>query len=238
MTEASPRFIARMGGFFYFLMVLIGSLASIARRGIIVGGNPAATATNIMAHESLYRLAFACDLLMLVSYIAVVAYFHQMLRPVSRSVALVAALLGVAGCTIQAVAAVFELAPLAVLGGAKYLSVFKPDELQAQAYLYLRLYNQAYSIALVFFGFFMIVTGYLVYKSAFLPRLLGPLFALGGLAWLTYLVPSFGAKILTTWILPFDIGEALLPLWLLAKGVNAERWKEQERATGVALSAT
>jgi hypothetical protein len=218
-------------------MVLSGTLASAARRGIIVSGNAAATATNIMGHESLYRLAYAGDLLLIASYVVVVAYFHQMLRPVSRSVALISALFGLMGCAIQAVAAVFEFAPLVVLGGAKYLTVFKPDELQALAYLSLRLYNQAYAIALVFFGFYMVVTGYLVFKSAFLPRILGALFAVGGLAWLTFLAPAFGTRILNMWILPFDIGEALLPLWLLAKGVDAERWKEQERETAARLSA-
>jgi hypothetical protein len=236
MTEASPRFIARMSGLFYALMVVSGSLGSVARKGIIVSGDAAATATNIVAHQTLYQLGFAGDVLLLATYVVVVALFHQLLRPVNRSIALVAAFFGVMGCAIQAGALVFQLAPLAVLGHAKYLSAFKVDELQAQAYLFLRLYNQGYGIALVFFGFFMLVTGYLVFKSAFLPRILGVLFALGGLAWLTFLAPAFGARILS-WILLFDIGEALLPLWLLVKGVNAERWHEQDRATTAKLIA-
>jgi len=114
--------------------------------------------------------------------------------------------------------------------------VFKVDELQAQAYLFLRIYNQGYAIALVFFGFFMLVTGYLIFRSTFLPRVLGVMFSIGGLAWLTFLAAGFGSRNLS-WILLFDIGEALLPLWLLVKGVNAERWKEQDRATAARLNA-
>jgi hypothetical protein len=236
MTEASPRFIARMGGLFYALMVVSGILGGAARNGIIVGGDAAATATNIMAHRSLYQLGYAGDALLIASYVVVVAYFYRMLRPVNRSVALVAAFFGLMGCAIQASALVFQVAPLAILAHAKYLSVFKVDELQAQAYLFLRIYNQGYAIALVFFGFFMLVTGYLIFRSTFLPRVLGVMFSIGGLAWLTFLAAGFGSRNLS-WILLFDIGEALLPLWLLVKGVNAERWKEQDRATAARLNA-
>ena len=236
MTEASPRFIARMGGLFYLLMVVSGGFGSVARKGIIVAGDAAATATNIMAHPSQYQLGFAGDVLLVATYVVVVAYFHRMLRPVNRSVALVAAYFGLMGCAVLASALVFQLAPLAVLGHATYLNVFKVDELQAQAYLFLRLYNQAYGISLVFFGFFMLVTGYLIFRSTFLPRVLGVMFSIGGLAALTFLAPAWGASHLS-WVLLFDIGEALLPLWLLLKGVNAERWKEQNCATADRLNA-
>lgn len=230
MTETSPRFMARTSGVFYFLMVLSGALAGVARQGIVVSGNAAATATNIVAHGTLYQIAYAGELLLIASYVVVVALFYKLLRPVNPTISLIAALFGLMGCAIQVSAAVFQLAPMAVLGGAKYLSVFKVDELQAQAYLFLRMYNQQYGIALVFFGYFMLVTGYLVYQSTFLPRVLGVLFGLGGLAWLTFLAPEFGSTHVP-WILPFDIGEALLPLWLVVRGVNVERWNEQARAT-------
>jgi hypothetical protein len=234
MTEASPRFIARMGGFFHLLMLVSGELGAVARKGIVVAGDAVATAANITAHGSLYQMGFAGDALLVAAYVAVVAYFHQMLRPVNRSVAAVAAFLGLMGCAVLAGSLVFQLAPLVVLGHAQYLSVFNVAELQAQAYLFLKLYNLGYGISLVFFGFFMLVSGYLIFRSTFLPRALGVMFSIGGLAALTFLAPAFGAAHLS-WILLFDIGEALLPLWLLVKGVNAERWKEQARATAAAL---
>ena len=100
---ASPRFTARMAGLFYLLYVLIAGLASVARRGIIVSGDAAATATNIMAHQSLYQLGFACDVVSVASYVIVVVLFHQLLKPVNESVSMLAACYGFMGCIIMAV---------------------------------------------------------------------------------------------------------------------------------------
>ena len=110
-------------------------------------------------------------------------------RPSSNS-----GIFSLAGCTIQAGACTFHLAPLVILGDAPYLSVFKTEQLQALAYMFFKLYVQTYRIALVFFGFFCLLIGYLIFKSDFLPRILGVLMALAGLGWLTFLSPPFGAK--------------------------------------------
>ena len=227
IAEASPRFKARMAGFFYLLMFPVGGLAVFARRGLVVTGNAAATATNILAHEPLFRLGFAGDLLVVACYVAVTALFYDLFKPVNRSVSLLAAFFSLVGCAILGFACLFELAPLVVLGGAQYLSVFKVEQLQALAYMFLKLYSQAYSIALVFFGFYCLLIGYLIFKLTFLPRILGVLMALAGLGWLTFLSPPLGAKYLYPYILAADIGEGLLILWLLVVGVNAQRWKEQ-----------
>jgi hypothetical protein len=231
IAEASPRFKARMAGVFYLLMIPMGGLAVFARRGLVVSGDAAATATNILAHESLFRLGFAADLLVVACYLAVTALFYGLFKPVNRSVSLLAAFFSLVGCAIQGFACLFELAPLVVLGSGQYSSAFKVEQLQALAYTFLKLYSQAYSIALVFFGFYCLLIGYLIFKSTFLPRILGVLMAIGGLAWLTFLSPSFGAKYLP-YILAADIGEGLLILWLLVKGVNEQRWKEQASASG------
>lgn len=227
--DSSPRFRARMAGIFCMLMFLSGAVATVARRGIIVSGDAVATATNIMAHQSSYVLAFASELLVVATYVVVVALFYRMFKPVNRSVSLIAAGCGLTGCAIQASAAVFLLAPLTVLGGAKYLDVFNVQQIQALAYMFLRLYNQAYGIAIVFFGFFCALTGYLTFKSTFLPRILGVLIAFAGLSWLTFLAPPFATKYFA-YIFPTAIGEGLLYLWLLVKGVDAERWNQQADA--------
>jgi hypothetical protein len=117
--ESSPSFRARMAGLFYLLMAVSGGLAVFARRGLIVGGDAATTAANILAHESRYLLAFAGDLLLIASYIAVTALFYRMLKPVNRSVSLTAAFFSLMGCAIQGFALAFQLAPLTVLGGAR-----------------------------------------------------------------------------------------------------------------------
>src|SRR5207244_12035266 len=84
--SSSPRFTARMGGVFYVLLAMSGGLAVFARRGLIVAGDAATTAANILAHQSMYLLAFAGDLLFVASYLAVTALFYRMPEPLRRSV--------------------------------------------------------------------------------------------------------------------------------------------------------
>lgn len=228
IAGASPRFAARMAALFYLLYVVLAGLAGFARRGILIGGDAAATATNIMAHQSLYQTGFACDLLSVVSYIIVVVLFYQLLKPVNGTISMLAACFGFMGCVIMAVGGVFQLAPLTALGDASYSRVFRGEQLQVQAYILLKLYNQAYSIALVSFAFFDLLIGYLIFKSKFLPRILGLMMSVAGLAFMTFLAPAFGARNLQR-LLPFALGEMLVILWLLVKAVDAEQWVEQAR---------
>ena len=231
LGEASPRLKARIAGGLYLLMLLSGGLATFARRGLTVSGDAAATATNIVAHEARFRVAYAGDLLV-VFYLAVPALFYELFKPVNRTVAMVAAFIGLAGCISQGSSGLFELAPTVVLGGTPYLKVFSAEQLQALAYLFLKLYSQAYSISLVFFAFYSLLIGYLIFKSTFLPRVLGVLMMVAGLCWLSFLSPPFGAKYLYPYILAGGIGEGILFLWLLVVGVDAQRWKEQAGASG------
>src|SRR5947199_4586332 len=100
------------GRFFYLLMLPVGGLAVFARRGLVVNGDAAATATNILAHEPLFRLGLAGDLLVVACYLAVTALFYELFKPANRSVSLLAAFFSLVGCAIQGFACVFELAPL------------------------------------------------------------------------------------------------------------------------------
>ncbi len=222
-----------MGGVYYVLMALSGGLATFARRGILVSGDAATTATNIMAHQSMYLLAFAGDLFVVAAYLAVTAFFYRMLKPVSRTVSLTAAFFSLTACAIQGFALVFQLAPLTLLGGAPYLGVFTGQQLQALAYMFLKLYSQAYGVAIVFFAFYGLLTGYLAYKSTFIPRIIGALMMLAGLSWLTFLSPPFAAKYFS-YIAATAAGEGLFALWLLVKGVDVEKWKA--RAAGARIA--
>ena len=225
----SPRFKARIAGLCYVLMLPTGGVAMFVRGRLVVKGDAAATAANILAHEPFFRLAFAGDLLVVAIYIVFTALLYDLLKPVNKSVSLLAAFFSLTGCAIQAFACLFELAPLVVLGREKYLGVFKVDQLQSLAFLSLKLYSHAYGISLVFFGFYNLVIGYLVFKSTFLPRALGVLMAVSCPVGMTFLWPPFAAKYFR-YILVLDSGEALLILWLLVMGVNAERWWEQAGA--------
>jgi hypothetical protein len=121
---------------------------------------------------------------------------------------------------------------LVVLGGVPYLSVLKVEQLHALALMFFELYAQAYNIGLVFFGFYCLLIGYLIFRSTFLPRILGALMACAGLAWLTFLSPP-----LANYLLPYNLAvgalsELSLTLWLLVMGVKVERWREQASAPG------
>ena len=230
-TEASPRFKARAAGVFYLLTFVTGIFELVFVSGrLVISGDAAATATNILEHAPLFRLGFACNLLATACYVAVTALFYNLFKPVDRSLSVLAAFFSLVGCAMGAASCLFYLAPLGVLSGAQYLSVFKVEQLQALALMFLKLNVQTTQIGLVFFGFYCLLIGYLIFTSTFLPRILGALMVVAGLGWLTFLSPPL-AKSLSPYVLaPGIVGEGLLTVWLLVKGVNVQRWNEQAEA--------
>ena len=195
--------------------------------------DPAATATNFLAHQSLFWLGFAGNLIAIAGYIAVTALFYSLFRPVNRTISFLAALFSLVGCVVLAVGCVFYAAPFIMLGGANYLSVFTPQQLQALALVFFKLYSQAFNTSLVFFGFYLLSIGYLIFRSTFMPRLLGLALMLGGLAAMIFMFPP--AVRYLRYFLILDIGEGVLVFWLLIKGVDPDRWKEQARVANALL---
>jgi hypothetical protein len=151
---------------------------------------------------------------------------------VNSSLSLLAAFFSLVGCTITAFGSLFQLAPLVVLGGAQYLSVFKVEQLRALALMFLELNTQSANICLVLFGLYDLLIGYLIFKSRFLPQMLGVLMALAGLGWVTFLSPPLANHLSPYNLVLGLLAELLLMLWLLVKGVNVQRWKEQASAAG------
>jgi Domain of unknown function (DUF4386) len=232
IAEASPRFKARIAGVFYLLTTLTRMFVEIfVRNRLVVSDDAAATATNILAHEQLWWWGFAADILAFASYVALTALLYELFKPVNRSLSLVAAFFSLVACVVQAISSLFHLAPLVLLGGAPYLSVFTVEQLQALALVFLRLRAAAYhNIGLVFFGLYLLLIGYLIFRSTFLPRIIGVLMMLAGLSYLMFLSPAL-ARSLQPYILVFPgVGQISLTLWLLAIGVNEQRWKEQASA--------
>jgi len=230
IAETSLRFEARITGALYLLTILTGIFAQgFVSGSLVVDGDAAATATNILMHKSLFQLGFAVYLIEMACQIAITALFYNLLKPAGRSVSLVAAFLG---SVIKTFSRLFFIAPLFILGGAHYLSVFSAEQLQALALLFLKVNDRGAAIALVFFGFYALLMGYLIIRSTFLPRALGVLSIFGGLGWLSFLYLPLGYR-LFPYIAAFGLlGAASLILWLLVFGVNEQRWKEQARAAG------
>ena len=232
IAQASPRFKARMAGGLWLMVIATGTFAFLAGATLIVRNDAVATATNILAAERFYRLGFVADLIAGACYMGVTVLLYDLLKPVSRSVSLLAAFFGLGGIAIGAATSLVRLAPLVLLRSDQYLSTFTPNQLQTMALAALRLYEQAFLIAMVFFGLQCVLVGCLIVRSTFLPRILGVLLALGGLSYVisslaNFLAPAFGAR-LAPFIVPAAIlGEGSLTLWLLLVGVNAQRWNEQ-----------
>jgi hypothetical protein len=225
-VEASPRLKARMAGVFQLLEGAFAVFGQIYLLGMfVVPGDHAATATNILADESLYQIGFASSLIAVVFHLARALFMYELLKPVNRSLSLFALLVILVGCAIQALTSLLYLAPLLILKGSN--SALTVEQLQSSAFVFLKLNAQAFNIYLVFFGFWCALTGYLIYRSTFLPRILGVLLMITGLGWATQLSPSFARQIFPLIAAASALGEIPLMLWLLVKGVNVQRWKEQ-----------
>src|SRR5208283_415490 len=173
LREALPHPKARITGAVYLLYFLTAVSGALFMRGIVVAGDAAATAANLLAHESLFRLGLSTSLIAMALYVAVTALFYELFKPVNRSLSLVAAFVGLVGCVIQTVSYLFNLAPFAVVGGAPYLAVFNGQQLQALAFLFLKLQGQGETMGLVFSGLYDLLIGCLICRSTFLPRILG-----------------------------------------------------------------
>jgi len=232
ITETSPRFKARITGVFYLLTILTGIFAQGFVSGrLVVDGDAAATATNILTHKGLFQLGFAVYLIEMACNIAMTALFYELLKPVGRSVSLLAAFLGLAGCIIKTFSRVFFIVPLFILGGAHFLSVFSAEQLQALALLSFKVNDRGAQMALVFFGFYALLTGYLIIGSTFLPRILGVLSVFGGLGWLSFLYLPLGHRLFPYAVSVALLGALALIVWLLVRGVDEPRWKEQAGAS-------
>lgn len=227
IVEASPRPRARIIGVVYLLYFLTAVFAEFFMRGLVVSGDAAATANNILAHQPLFRLGLATGLIATAFYIAVTALFYDLFKHVNRSLSLLAAFFSLVGCAILAFASLFRIAPLVVLGGGQYLSAFKVEQLRALAFLFLELSGQGVDICFVFFGVYCLLIGYFIFRSAFLPRILGVLMAFAGLGWLTFLSPPL-PNYLSPYIQVLGVlAEGSLMLWLLVMGVNVAKWEEK-----------
>ena len=217
---------ARIAGFFYLVIIITGMFAELfVREALMVPGNAMATAHNIQTKEMLYRWGFVADLINYVSGLPVILIFYLLFRQVNKHLALLALFFVLIQTAIGAVNLSNQLSPLLLLSGDKYLQAFQPEQLAILSKQALLLLEQGYAIGLVFFGFYCIIIGFLMFKSAFMPRLLGIGYAIAGAGYLAnsfimFLTHKFANPLFPYILIPPFIGEASVCLWLLIMGVK------------------
>ena len=234
VVRMSPRAKARVAGVFEALEGIASSQGQVFILGkLVVAGSAAATAANILGHERLFWFGFVLSVAGVAFHVIWVALFYELFKPVNRSLSLVAAFVGLVVCAMQALTAFFYLAPLLVLQGGKSVSALTTDQLQALAAVFLRLNAYAFDLDLVFFGLWCLLTGYLIFRSTFLPRILGVLLAIDGVGWMLFVVPPFASHLFPFIAGASAIAEIPLQLWLIITGVNSQRWTAQAKAAGM-----
>src|SRR5579864_6824528 len=168
IREVSPLFKARMAGVCQLLEAITAASGAVLIPGrLVVAGNAAATAANILGHPRLFWLGFSSSVAGVLFHVAWVLLMYVLLKPVNKSLSLFAAWVILVGCAIQAVTCLLYLSPWVILQSGSGFGAFTPDQLQALALVFLGFYNYAFKLFLVFFGIWLIVTGYLIFKSTF-----------------------------------------------------------------------
>lgn len=220
---------ARVAGLLFLLSFVAGGFGeAYVPSLLIVSTDAAVTAHNIRAFDFLFRLSFASYLVEAVCDIALALIFYELLKPAGRTLALLAAFFGLLSTALFAVTEIFYFAaPKLILGGAGYLKTFTPDQLNTLALLSLKLFVYGSAMFTVFYGIGWILRGYLIFRSGYLPRLLGLLMMLGGLAFVArnfalVLAPEYPSANLLLALFP---GGLLLAFWLLVRGVNVAKWE-------------
>ena len=233
-TKSIQR-IARMAGVLYLIITFLSiPVHFLIPAQLIVAGDAAATANNIMASEGLFRMGIGAELVLLLSEIVLSVLLYVLFRPVNKTLSLVAAVSRLAMTTIHGVNLLTHFIVLLLLSGASYLTVFAPDQLQALVMVFLDAYNYGFTIGIVFLFLHALTLGYLIFKSGYFPKILGVLFIIVSAG---YLIDSFSHVLITGYskgpvylALPIALAEIAFPLWLLIKGVNTEQWEKRAAA--------
>lgn len=234
----SPRTYARIGGALYLVIIILGIFGEVFVRGrIIVAGDPAATVVNLTAMESLWRIGIATEFLALLCATALAMIYFFLLNPVGKELNLLATLFRMTSVVVQAVAVLNLVAALFPLGNAAALKAFTPAQLSVLIGLAIKAHNFGFNLALLFTGCTFLFHGYLIYKSGYLPKVLGILIQIAGISYLAncftlILWPAAASWVFLVAIPPVLIGELSLSLWLLIKGVNIGKWRERAQIEG------
>jgi hypothetical protein len=222
---SSAKNPGRFAGLLYLLTSIVGFFAmAYVPSKLIVHGNAAATANNIAASETLFRLGVTGELIGMAGFIFVALALYDLLKGVNRRHASLMVILIVVSVPIAFLNELNSIAALVLVRGADFLSIFEKPQRDALAMLFLKLHGQGFVVAEIFWGLWLFPLGLLVYRSRFLPRFLGVWLALAGLAWVILsltgvLLPQYQDKV-DTYSQPAFFGELAFMFWLLIKGAK------------------
>ena len=229
-VASSPQIYARTGGALYLAIIVLGAFAEgFVANKLVVSGDAAATAHNILASPDLWRLSVAGDLLVALLAVPLLWIEYLLLRPVNKSLVLLAVLFNLVSLAVESISKLFLLIVLPTLANANYLAAFEPRQLQVLAGLALKSHDIAFNIALIFFGFTCIVNGYLIFRSGYFPKFIGILMQLAGFCYLVacfaaLFAPAHADLLIPAILLPPLVGESSFCLWMLIKGVDIDKW--------------
>lgn len=234
-TAVSPMAYARIAGVLYLIITVAAIFAHfVVPDQLIVAGDAAATAQNILASETMFRLGtIGGELIVLLSEIVLSVILYLLLKPVHKTLSLVAAVSRLAMTTIHGLNLLNYYFVLQLLKG-DYLSSFGQEQIQALVSLFLNAHSMGFTIGIAFLVPHVLVLGYLIYQSGYFPKALGILFIAAGIG---YLVDTMGLLLVPSYTstpgliaLVIAIAEIAFPIWLLVKGVNMARWQNRTLA--------
>lgn len=223
----STKRTARIAGLIYLSMIVTAPFAMLYVPGkLIVRGNATATAENILAHETMFRLSIFGDLIGQVIFICLGVAFYRLLRDVNKTWAMLMlgfVLVSAAVCFFNVIN---DIAALLLFRGGEFLVVFDKPQRDALAMLFLRLYNYGQFIAEIFWGLWLFPLGLLIYRSGFMPRLIGGWLMVNCFGWLalsfTALFFHENYNAMFGYLQPVLFGEMALMLYLLIRGANVK----------------
>lgn len=244
IDDSAMQRLARIAGILYLIIIVGGMFAGgFARPSLLVVGDATATASNIIAAEGLFRASILADLAMIMADVAIGVVFYYLLKMVNQRLSLLSALFRLAQAATLGINLLMLLIALQILTGDLYMTALGTEAANALAYLFLVAHDIGYKLALVFFAFSILIQGYLLYVSGYVPRILSVLLMIASVTYLAYSLASFALVDYDTYATLFEMilvfialpAELLLALWLLIKGVNLE-FSEKRTTVEVAPS--
>lgn len=225
----SNKSLARIAGFCYLVVIATGLFSEVfVRQTLRVTNDALTTAHNIQTNEMLFRWGFVADLINFIVGIPTILIIYNFFKKSNKILLQIAVTLVIIQTAIIAVNLLNQITPLLLLANETYLNTFQQSQLATLSLLSLNIQSQGYAIGLVFFGFYCILIGFVIYKTSAMPRVIGVLYAIAGLCYLInsftmFLSKGFANPIFVYLAIPIFIGELSLCLWLLLKGIDTTK---------------